>query len=151
MSAVFISAQQQQENEDNHHHHHHRHRHHRHRHHRHHPHQQQQLQQRSKFTRKQRNFQRHELGCCLFFFCFSWGGSLECLLVVCFACADVVVYSGCIILSGSSTATIGVSCDLERWTGKSMADDMARSRVLTNELLHCGQTHSEPSRGSPRS
>ena len=32
-----------------------------------------------------------------------------------------------------------------------MADIMALSHVTTNELLHCGRTHSESTRGSRRS
>ena len=32
-----------------------------------------------------------------------------------------------------------------------MADVMSLLRVITNELLHCGLMHSEPTRGSPRS
>ena len=33
--------------------------------------------------------------------------------------------------------------------GSSMADGMSLPRVKKNGLLHCGQTHSEPSKGSP--
>ena len=36
--------------------------------------------------------------------------------------------------------------DLDIRTGKSIADDMALPRIITNELSHCGQTHSEPTR-----
>ena len=39
---------------------------------------------------------------------------------------------------------------LERWTGKSMADSMAFSHVITDELRHGGQAHSEPTRRGPR-
>ena len=35
--------------------------------------------------------------------------------------------------------------------GKSTADGLALPRVITNEQLDFGQTHSESKRGSPRS
>ena len=43
------------------------------------------------------------------------------------------------------------SGDLEIRTGRSMADVMSLPRTITNDLLRCGQTHSEPTRESPRS
>ena len=43
------------------------------------------------------------------------------------------------------------SNDLDIRMGKSMADGMSLPRLIANELLHCGQTHPEPTRGSPRS
>ena len=58
------------------------------------------------------------------------------------------------ILSGSAIVIIGVSCEilnLDIRTGRPMAGGMSLPRVITNELLHCGQTHPEPTRGSPRS
>ena len=57
-------------------------------------------------------------------------------------------------LSGSLIVIIGVlvsSWDLEMRTGRSMVDGMALTRVVTNELLHCGRTHSEPTKGNHRS
>ena len=42
------------------------------------------------------------------------------------------------------------SWDLVIRTGRSMADGMSLPRVITNELLQCGQPHSEPTKGSPR-
>ena len=39
---------------------------------------------------------------------------------------------------------------VERRMGRSMADGTAFPRVITSGLLHCGQTHSEPTRGSLR-
>ena len=40
---------------------------------------------------------------------------------------------------------------LERWTGRPNADGVVLLRVIANELLHWGRTHSTPTRGSPRS
>ena len=40
---------------------------------------------------------------------------------------------------------------LKRLPRKSMADGMARPRVIMDELLHCGQTYSEPTMGISRS
>ena len=47
--------------------------------------------------------------------------------------------------------TFLVRCrDLERKMRRFMADGKSLSRVITNGLLHCGQTHSNPTRGSRR-
>ena len=51
----------------------------------------------------------------------------------------------------SLLAYIAISSEFVIRTGRSMADSMSLPCVLTNKLLHCGQTHSEPTSGSPRS
>ena len=47
-----------------------------------------------------------------------------------------------------SLLALDVSFDIR--TGRSMTDGMTLPRVITNELLHCGLTHSEHTRGSAR-
>ena len=54
------------------------------------------------------------------------------------------------ISSGSPIFKYGVSCELLRSSdtnGESIADVMSLPHVITNDLLRCGQTHSEPTRG----
>ena len=56
------------------------------------------------------------------------------------------IFSGRSLLAGFFS-----SGDLEIRTGRFMTDGMVLPRVIANKLLHSGQTHSEPTRGSPRS